>query len=92
MLPLQIRSSLWGPHWPGVVAPDRVLCIGQIELMQNWIVYNRTVFDIETVLTLFWIVWNRTVLTFDCIWTNTILIQNWIVSIGTVWLNWYSLK
>ena len=29
--------------------------------MQNWIVWNGTVFDIETVLMLNWIVWNRTV-------------------------------
>ena len=29
--------------------------------MLNWIVWNGTVFDIETVLTLNWIVWNRTV-------------------------------
>ena len=28
--------------------------------MQNWIVWNRTVFDIESVLMLNWIVWNRT--------------------------------
>ena len=27
--------------------------------MQNWIVWNGTVFDIETVLMLNWIVWNR---------------------------------
>ena len=43
--------SLPGPHWPE--APDRVLCMDQIELncvlMLNWIVWNRTVFDIETV-------------------------------------------
>ena len=25
-------SSLLGPHYPGVVAPDRVLSVGQIEL------------------------------------------------------------
>ena len=34
--------SLPGPLWPGVVAPDRVLSMGQIELncvlMLNWIV------------------------------------------------------
>ena len=29
--------------------------------MQNWIAWNRTVFDIETVLTLNWIVCIRTV-------------------------------
>ena len=27
--------------------------------MLNWIVWNGTVFDIETVLMLNWIVWNR---------------------------------
>ena len=46
--------SLPGPFWLGVVAPDRVLCIGQIEvnyiLMLNWIFWNRTVFDIQTLL------------------------------------------
>ena len=34
--------------------------------MPNQIVWNRTVFDIETVLTLNWIVWNRTALKFHC--------------------------
>ena len=37
--------SLPGPLWPGVVAPDRVLSMGQIELkcvlILNWIVRNR---------------------------------------------------
>ena len=42
--------SLLGPIWSGVVAPDCILSMGQIEL-------NR-------VLKLNWIVWNRTVLTF----------------------------
>ena len=36
-----------GPLWPGVVAPDRILFIGQIELncvlMLNWFAGNRTV-------------------------------------------------
>ena len=31
--------------------------------MLNWIVWNGTVFDVETVLIVNWIVWNRTVLT-----------------------------
>ena len=69
--------SLPGSLWPGVIAPDRVLSMGQIELncilmlnwivwngifcMLNWIVWNKNVFDIETVLKLNWIVWNRTV-------------------------------
>ena len=41
-----------GRLWPGVVAPDRVLFRGQIELncvlILNRIPWNRTVFDIET--------------------------------------------
>ena len=46
----QITPSLTshpGLLWPGVVAPERVLSMGQIEqncvLMLNWIVWNRTV-------------------------------------------------
>ena len=39
--------SLPGPLWPGVVAPNRVIYMGQIELtrvlMLNWIAWNRTV-------------------------------------------------
>ena len=35
--------------------------------MLNWIVWNGTVFDIETVLMLNWIVWTKTVLTFNCV-------------------------
>ena len=45
--------SLPRPIWPGRLAPDRVLSMGQIQLncvlMQNRIALNRTVFDIETV-------------------------------------------
>ena len=40
--------SLLGPLWPGVVAPDRVQFMGQIEvksvLMLDWIVQSRTVY------------------------------------------------
>ena len=47
-----LLQSLPGPLWTGVVAPDRVLSMSQIELncvlMLNWIVWSRTVFDIET--------------------------------------------
>ena len=39
--------SLLGPLWPGVVAPDRVLSMGQIEI--NCVVWNKTIFDIEIV-------------------------------------------
>ena len=71
-----LLSSLPGPLWSGVVAPDRVLSIGQIEvncvLMLSWTAWNRTVLDIEpvylellckqkTILILNRIVWNRTV-------------------------------
>ena len=39
--------SIPSPHWPGAIASDRVLSMGQIELnyvlMINWIVWNRTV-------------------------------------------------
>ena len=42
--------SLSGPLWPKVVAPDRALSMGQIELncvlILDWIAWNRTVFDI----------------------------------------------
>ena len=40
-----------GPLWPGVVAPDRVHSMGQIELncvlMLNWITWNRTVLSFK---------------------------------------------
>ena len=48
--------SLPGPLRPGVVTPDRVLSMGQIELncilMRNWITWNRTVliFELRTEL------------------------------------------
>ena len=78
-------ALLSGPLWPGVVAPDKSLPMGQIELncipLLNWIIWNETVFDIESVLMLNWNVWNWSVL------TKTILIVNWIVWIRTVWLN-----
>ena len=48
--------SLPGPLCPGVVAPDRVLSMDQIErncvLMLNWIVWNRTVHCIKIDLAL----------------------------------------
>ena len=63
--------SLPGLLWPRVVAPDRVLSMGQIKLncilMLNWFTWCRTVFDIVTVLTQNWIFKNRTVSTFNCV-------------------------
>ena len=56
--------------------------------MLNWIVWNGTVFDIETLLTLNWTVWNKTILTFNSGRTKTIFMLNWIVGIRTVWINW----
>ena len=45
---IPLLLSLIGPLWLGVVASNRVLCIGQIVLncvlILNWITYNRTVF------------------------------------------------
>ena len=53
--------SLPGPFWPRVVAPDRILSLGQIVLMPDWIVKNRTVLTFnclktKTILILNWIV------------------------------------
>ena len=43
-----LLSSLPDPLWPGVVAPDRVLSRGQLELnsmlMLNWFAWNSTVY------------------------------------------------
>ena len=40
--------------------------------MLNWIVWNRTVFDIGTLLKVNWIVWNRIVLVFNCLSKKTL--------------------
>ena len=60
-----LLPSLPGPLWPGVVAPDKVLSMGKIELnyvvMLNWIIWIRTVWHWNCVLMLNWTVWNRTV-------------------------------
>ena len=70
--------SLPGSIQPGVVAPNRVLSMGQIEL--------------NCVLRLKWITWNRTVLTFklytyaklNCLKWNCFCMLNWIVWKRTV--------
>ena len=51
--------------------------------MLNWIAWNRTVLDIETVFMLKWIVWNRTVLTFNCVskWLRFNRIVGWYIAI-----------
>ena len=88
---LRMRTTLWLPSlqrplWPGVVAADSVLSMGQIELncvlMLKWIVWNRTIFYIETVYLystdlferelfcmLNWIVWNRAVFAIETVYS-----------------------
>ena len=83
--------SITRPLWPGVVATDMVLSMGQIELkcvlILNWITWNRTVFDIKTIFTI------TELLKIELFWYLTvckqnILILNWIGWIRTIWLNW----
>ena len=70
--------SFQGPLWLGVVAPDRVLSMGLMELnsvlMQKSIIWNRIVFFfIENVLRRNWIVWNRTVWLNRIAWNRNVL-------------------
>ena len=73
------------PFWPGVVEPDRILSMGQIEL--------------NCVLKLSWIVWNRTVLTFklrtyaklNCLKWNCLYESKWIWHWIT-YNSWYTIK
>ena len=72
--------------WPSVLAPDRVLSMGQIELnyvlMLNWIDWNKEMFwHLNCELMINWIVWNRSVYKIETAFT-----LNWIVWIRTVWL------
>ena len=91
-------STLSLPSLPGsflfeVIAPDTVISMVQIEqncvLMLNWFFFKkRTVFFIRTVpysTDLFEI---ELFLTFNCVKIKTIPILNWIVLMGTVWINW----
>ena len=76
-----------GLLWPGVVVPDRVLSIDQIELncvlMLNWIAWNRTVLTFKLRFDILnWIAWNRTV--FDI---ETVLTLNWNVWNRTVYIH-----
>ena len=81
--------SLPGLLWPRVVAPDRVLSMGQIKLncvlMLNWIVWNKTVFwHWNCVLMLMFekeLFWHITMCK-----QKTILLPNWIVSGRTVYM------
>ena len=56
-----------GQLWPGVVAPDRVLSLGQIGLnsvlMLNWIIWNRSVYMYKMDLALDnlqWLIYHKT--------------------------------
>ena len=102
-----VMMELWGMRctsslpslpcslWLRLVAPDMVHYMGRIELKcvftLNWTVWNRTVFDFETVFRLKgigwiktvrqnWIAWNRNVL------RNCVLMLNWIVWSSIVYL------
>ena len=75
MLSTPSLQSLPAPLWSGVVAPDRVPSMGQIELNCNYAKLNClkfTVFIFNYVLTkkcvriIKWIVWNKTVPTINC--------------------------
>ena len=82
--------SLPGQFWPGVVAPDRALSMGKIQL-------NR-------VLMLSWIAWNITVLAFNlrinanlnclicnCFWKLNRIVWNITVFILKLYLRWTEL-
>ena len=71
MLSTPLLPLLPGPHWPRMVALDRVASTGQTELncvlMLNWILEIELLWYLDCVLMLNWIVWNKTVLTFNCV-------------------------
>ena len=58
--------------WPGLVMPNRFLSMVQIELnvelMLNWITWNRTFWHLNGVLMLNGIVWNRTVFDIETVY------------------------
>ena len=72
--------SLSGPLWLGVVSPDRVLSMGQIELncvlMLNWIAWNRNVLIFKL----------RTYAKLNCLKWNCFCMLNWIVWNRSFWL------
>ena len=68
-------TSLPCPLWPRVVTPDRALSMGQIELnyvlMLNWVVWNRTVFENETVN-----LWKTELFERELFWNLSVCKQN----------------
>ena len=93
-----LLPSLPGPLWHGVVSPNRVLSMGQIELncvlMLNWITWNKTVltFKLPTDAKLNCLEWNCFCMQNMLIWNRTVfnietaLALNWIVWNRTVYL------
>ena len=63
--------SLLGPLCPGVVVPEMLFSIGQIELNSELILkgitWNRTVLIFKLRTFANWTAWNRTVFTFNCV-------------------------
>ena len=82
--------SLSDPLWPGVVAPDRILSMGQIELnyvfMLNWIVGKRTTlkFKLRTCTKLNCMKWNWIELNITVFNIESVHMLNWIVWNRTV--------
>ena len=76
---LNSLPSLPSPLWPGVVAPERVLSMGQIEQFDflNWM---------QKCLMLSWIAWNRTVWPFNCAQTNDWCLIELFVIHSNTWL------
>ena len=76
ILSTSLLPSLWGLLWPGVVAPDRVLSMGPIELnsvhILNWIAWNRIIFDISTAY--LWLLWIELFWHLKCV-----LVLNWFI-------------
>ena len=60
-----LLPSLPSPLWPGVIALDRILSMGQIEInfiiTLNWIMFLHLTECLNWVIMLNWTVWNRTI-------------------------------
>ena len=85
MLSISSLPSLPGPLWTRVVAPDRVLSMGQIEL--NWIVWNIIIltFKQRGYAKLNCLKWNLFCLLSRTVFNiETVLTLNWIVWNRTV--------
>ena len=84
-----IAIAPWSIFWPGVVAPDRVLSMGEIELrcilMQNLIVWNRIFWHLNCTYVKLNCLNKTELLEIELFWhLNWVLMLNWIVWNGTV--------